>query len=125
MATNTPLDELHARHCGACALTGAGNVVLTFALARIPIMGAVGAAVDYQPRNNIPQSDSSRRRCAPSVGSVSDRPPPWRRPPPCRTAARSRRAVTRRAQDLQRATRGQDRFSLSSVTATVAKSQDR
>ena len=73
MATNTPLDELRAR-LRRLRSDRRGNVVLTFALALIPIMGAVGAAVDYSRANNI-RSQLQAAADAASVGSVAKSSP--------------------------------------------------
>src|SRR4051794_3084994 len=51
-----------------------GNVVVTFALALIPIMGAVGAAVDYSRANNI-RSQILAAADAASVGAVAKSSP--------------------------------------------------
>src|SRR2546423_10648690 len=51
-----------------------GNVLLTFALALVPIMGAVGAAVDYSRANNI-RSQLIAAADAASVGSVAKASP--------------------------------------------------
>src|SRR5688572_25484648 len=73
MATNTLLDGLRER-LRRLRSDRRGNVVLTFALALIPIMGAVGAAVDYSRANNI-RSQILAAADAASVGSVAKSSP--------------------------------------------------
>src|SRR5215831_1922746 len=55
-------------------LADRGNVVLTFALALIPLTGAVGAAVDYSRANNF-RSQLIAAADAASVGSVAKSSP--------------------------------------------------
>src|SRR5262249_43795668 len=52
----------------------AGNVTLTFALALIPIVGAVGAAVDYSRANNF-RSQLMAAADAAAVGAVAKTSP--------------------------------------------------
>ncbi len=52
MATKTLIDRLRAAMRAFRTARG-GNVVFTFALATIPIMGFIGAAVDYSHANSI------------------------------------------------------------------------
>jgi Flp pilus assembly protein TadG len=51
-----------------------GNVLLTFALALVPLMGAVGAAVDYSRANNI-RTQIQAAADAASVGAVAKSSP--------------------------------------------------
>jgi len=63
---------LHPRREFRC--DRAGNVTLTFALALIPIVGAVGAAVDYSRANNF-RSQLMAAADAAAVGAVSKTSP--------------------------------------------------
>lgn len=47
-----------------------GNVVMIFALSMIPLVGAVGAAVDFSRANNV-RSQLQAAADADSVGSVA------------------------------------------------------
>jgi Flp pilus assembly protein TadG len=73
MATSMTLIELHM-HVRRLRKARRGNVLFTFALALIPIMGAVGAAVDYSRANNI-RSQIIAAADAASVGSVAKSSP--------------------------------------------------
>ena len=52
MTTNRFLQKLR-KYASAFRSAQRGNVVITFALATVPIMGAVGAAVDYSHASSI------------------------------------------------------------------------
>ena len=54
--------------------TAGGNVVMTFALAIVPIMGAVGAAVDYSRASNI-RAQLHAAADAAAVGAVAKSSP--------------------------------------------------
>jgi Flp pilus assembly protein TadG len=69
MATGNLTNRLHARLISLRA-SERGNVMLTFALALIPIVGAVGAAVDYSRANNF-RTQLLAAADAASVGSVA------------------------------------------------------
>ena len=73
MTTDTLVNRLrtHARRLRAAEH---GNVLLTFALSLVPIMGAVGAAVDYSRANNI-RTQLQAAADAASVGAVAKSSP--------------------------------------------------
>lgn len=73
MALDTTFAEMH-KSFRRFRTARRGNVVMTFALALIPIMGAVGAAVDYSRANNI-RSQILAAADAASVGSVAKSSP--------------------------------------------------
>ena len=73
MATNTLVDEVR-RQLQRFRFAERGNVVLTFALALIPIMAAVGAAVDYGRASNF-RSQLLAAADAASVGAVAKSSP--------------------------------------------------
>ena len=73
MATKTFLGTVR-QHGKSLGSADRGSVVMTFALALIPIMGAVGAAVDYSRANNI-RSQILAAADAASVGSVAKSSP--------------------------------------------------
>lgn len=73
MATSITLIELH-KHTRRFRKAQRGNVLITFALALIPILGAVGAAVDYSRANNI-RSQLIAAADAASVGAVAKSSP--------------------------------------------------
>jgi len=73
MANNTLADEVRRRFQRFCRADH-GNVVLTFALTLIPIMAAVGAAVDYSRANNY-RSQLLAAADAASVGAVAKSSP--------------------------------------------------
>jgi Flp pilus assembly protein TadG len=52
VAPNTIIDKLHDR-ASAFRADRAGNVVITFALALVPLVGFVGAAIDYGRANSV------------------------------------------------------------------------
>jgi Flp pilus assembly protein TadG len=51
MALRNPVNRLRA-HLRAFRTANGGNVMLTFALATVPIVGLVGGAVDYSRANS-------------------------------------------------------------------------
>src|SRR5262245_48711254 len=73
MAIRTVANRLRVQ-LGAFRAAGRGNVTLTFALALIPIVGAVGAAVDYSRANNY-RSQLQAAADSASVGSVAKNSP--------------------------------------------------
>src|SRR5262245_59912883 len=73
MANNTLADAVR-RHFQRFGRADHGNVVLTFALTLIPIMAAVGAAVDYSRANNF-RSQLLAAADAASVGAVAKSSP--------------------------------------------------
>jgi Flp pilus assembly protein TadG len=73
MATHTLIDKVRGQLRRFCAAKR-GNVVLTFALAAIPVMGAVGAAVDYSRANNY-RTQLQAAADAASVGAVAKSSP--------------------------------------------------
>jgi putative Flp pilus-assembly TadE/G-like protein len=121
MATNTPLDELRAR-LRRLRSDRRGNVLLTFALALIPIMGAVGAAVDYSRANNI-RSQLQAAADAASVGSVAKSSPAMTAAAAMANDGPIPAGVTDALNIFNAQLTGKTGFSLSNVTATVAKLQ--
>ena len=121
MATNTLLDELLAR-LRRLRSDRRGNVLLTFALALIPIMGAVGAAVDYSRANNI-RSQLLAAADAASVGSVAKSSPAMAAAAAMTTDGPIPTGVTDALNIFNAQLTGKTGFSLSNVTATVAKLQ--
>src|SRR5262245_1263661 len=73
MATRTVAKRLQAQ-LGSFRAAEGGNIMLTFALALIPIVGAVGAAVDYSRANNY-RTQLLAAADAASVGSVAKNSP--------------------------------------------------
>jgi hypothetical protein len=121
MATNTPPDELRAR-LRRLRSDRRGNVLLTFALALIPIMGAVGAAVDYSRANNI-RSQLQAAADAASVGSVAKSSPAMTAAAAMANDGPIPAGVTDALNIFNAQLTGKTGFSLSNVTATVAKLQ--
>jgi Flp pilus assembly protein TadG len=121
MATNTPLDELRAR-LRRLRSERRGNVVLTFALLLIPIMGAVGAAVDYSRANNI-RSQLQAAADAASVGSVAKSSPAMAAAAAMSNDGPIPVGVTDALKIFNAQIASKTGFSLSNVTATVTKSQ--
>jgi Flp pilus assembly protein TadG len=69
MANESTFAFLRRRLC-ALRTADAGNVVITFTLALLPIMGAVGAAVDYSVANKA-RTELQAAADAAAVGSVA------------------------------------------------------
>jgi Flp pilus assembly protein TadG len=121
MATNTLLDGLRAR-LRRLRSDRRGNVIITFALTLIPVMGAVGAAVDYSRANNI-RSQLLAAADAASVGSVAKSSPAMAAAAAMTSDGPIPTGVTDALQIFNAQLIGKTGFSLGSVTATVAKSQ--
>ena len=73
MATGSLVDRLR-RDVRRFRSAKRGNVLLTFALLLVPIMGAVGAAVDFSRANNV-RSQLQAAADAASVGSIAKTSP--------------------------------------------------
>jgi Flp pilus assembly protein TadG len=73
MTTHTLIDKVLGQ-LRRIRVAQRGNVVLTFALAAIPVVGAVGAAVDYSRANNY-RSQLQAAADAASVGAVAKSSP--------------------------------------------------
>jgi Flp pilus assembly protein TadG len=73
MAIRTFINRLHVQ-LRLLRTAERGNVLLTFALLLVPVMGAVGAAVDFSRANNV-RSQLQAAADAASVGSIAKSSP--------------------------------------------------
>jgi Flp pilus assembly protein TadG len=119
MTTDNLVNRLHA-HARRLRAAEHGNVLLTFALALVPIMGAVGAAVDYSRANNI-LSQIQAAADAASVGSVAKSSPAMKAAASMTSDGPIPVGVTDALNIFNAQLAGKSGFSNLSVSATVAK----